>query len=289
VASELQQPSEVGWVKALVAEATNEANFKPLPSGDDKGSGLYLLEMCVDPLRRQEAILALRQLRPAVASGEQTLVNALVECGSNLEGVTLCEDHSSWMQRAPSATESERASMEEAVVASATPVKHFVPATTSAGKPCRHPWDGFLGQVTFGELSAGIGMFAACFEAAGAVCSYLVEPDVEMRGRAARVCRGRVLQYDSLMAVDPADLPWVHVLVAGTECQPFSKRGHRAAWGDDRAYTLIRAIHVAAVQQPWLCWFENVANILSLHEGRVLEAIEGMAEAAGFVLRVEEA
>ena len=51
-----------------------------------------------------------------------------------------------------------------------------------------------------------------------------------------------------------------------------------------RAYTLIRILHVAAVQQPWYVWVENVSNILVIKEGKVWQAIQAMAKLAGFHL-----
>ena len=58
-------------------------------------------------------------------------------------------------------------------------------------------------------------------------------------------------------------------------------------WKDDRAYTLIRTLHVAAVMQPWCCWLENVKNILHVHEGRVWKAVVSMARGAGYRIKVD--
>lgn len=221
--------------------------------------------------------------------GESTLVQDLMGCGSELSTAMLCESHVSWMQHAAPVADHELEQQRKLVAASKAPVGHYTPAVTTAGRPGRHPWDGHLGELSFGELSAGMGMFAACFEAAGASCEFLVEPDAEMLGRAVKACKSNPRTFESIVDVDPVDLPWVHVLVAGTECQPFSRRGKRGAWKDDRAYTLIRAIHTAAVMQPWLCWFENVQNLRVLHGGRVWEAVLGMVDAAGFVMKGEVA
>ena len=254
-----------------------------------KPDGLLLLELCSRPDRRQAAVHALRWMHLLEDDKESSLVKALVECGSHLPKAVLCSSHESWMQNALPVQEHELRWQKELVAASKAPVDHYVPAVTSAGQPSRHPWDGFLGELSFGELPAGMGMFAACFEAAGASCKYLVEPDAQMLARAQAVCSGSPVAFRSITEIDPSSLPWVHVLVAGTECQPFSKRGRRGAWKDDRAYTLIRAIHIAAVQQPWLCWFENVENIMTLHGGKVWEAVQGMVAAAGYVLMPEKA
>ena len=44
---------------------------------------------------------------------------------------------------------------------------------------------------------------------------------------------------------------------------------------------------MAAVQQPWVCWFENVSNVLNMQGGAVWAAVQGMARAAGFEVRAE--
>ena len=43
-------------------------------------------------------------------------------------------------------------------------------------------------------------------------------------------------------------------------------------------------MHIAAVQQPWVCFIENVENIMTIHDGAVWDAVLGMAAAAGFVM-----
>jgi site-specific DNA-cytosine methylase len=41
---------------------------------------------------------------------------------------------------------------------------------------------------------------------------------------------------------------------------------------------------VAAVQQPWYVWVENVSNLLVIKEGKVWQAVEAMARLAGYHL-----
>ena len=94
----------------------------------------------------------------------------------------------------------------------------FVPPTTPKRQAQRHPWHGEVGEITFGELAAGVGVFAAAFVSAGARCAYVVEPNDEKRQRAIANAGGDGVQgFRSVFDVDPADLPWTHVLVAGPE------------------------------------------------------------------------
>ena len=85
--------------------------------------------------------------------------------------------------------------------------------------------------------------------------------------------------------VDPADLEWVHIMVGGPECQPFSLAGKNPhGWLDDRAYTFLRALHMIAVQLPWLAFIENVQAVLDAENGEVWALIKGTLEAMGYVV-----
>ena len=50
----------------------------------------------------------------------------------------------------------------------------------------------------------------------------------------------------------------------------------------------MRVLHIAAVQQPWVCFVENVANIMTMKDGAVWDAIERMVTEAGFVLHAQD-
>jgi site-specific DNA-cytosine methylase len=89
-------------------------------------------------------------------------------------------------------------------------------------------------------------------------------------------------QYASAFEVDPASLPWVHVIMGGTCCQPFSRIGKRLGWADDRAYTTLRLLHIAVTQRNWFAVMENVAEILVAHDGRVWKLIRFVLESEGF-------
>jgi hypothetical protein len=64
--------------------------------------------------------------------------------------------------------------------------------------------------MTFTEVSAGIGMFAAAFEAAGMVCTKLVEPNERALQLAVKNCSVGSEQPSGLADVDPVDMLWTH-------------------------------------------------------------------------------
>lgn len=279
-----------GWVSKLVSEAKERGAFKDLPNGRVKADTVWLLELCEDETRRPAAIQALAWIGDARERKKSARPRVVQHCRSMLG------DRARWKQEEGEgehaqvepvrASEGDRVELLKAVVKSRPYV--YEPPTTVAYAPDRHPWHGQVDEMTFMEFAAGIGVFAACFVAAGMRCECLAEPKVEARERAAELCGGVRVQIDSAMDVDPADLPWVHGLVGGPECQPFSVAGKGRAFADERAYTLIRALHIAAVMQPWWVWMENVKAIESAQDGHVWKVVQGIAAGSGFKIRLTQ-
>jgi hypothetical protein len=61
----------------------------------------------------------------------------------------------------------------------------------------------------------------------------------------------------------------------------------RLGLADDRAYTMIRAMHLLAVMRPWCALLESTSNILAIHGGRVWIALRSMAAGAGFAIKAD--
>ena len=278
-----------GWVSGLVGEAKAAAAFKELPAGRVKTDTVWLLELCVNPARRPAAIQALEWVSDEREKKKSARPQAVRHCRQLLgDGVRWKgEGEAAQAQAEPARVEeAERVELLKAVVESEPYV--YEPPVTVAYAPDRHPWHGHVGEMTFMEFAAGIGVFAACFAAAGMRCECIAEPKVEARGRAVELCGGVRVQLDSAMDVDPVDLPWVHGLVGGPECQPFSVAGKGRGFADERAYTLIRALHIAAAMQPWWVWMENVKAIESAQDGKVWKVVQGIAAGSGFKIRLTQ-
>lgn len=158
----------------------------------------------------------------------------------------------------------------------------FEPPSTSVGDPDRHPWEGETGDLTVGEFAVGAGCFMATAVASGWTAQWMAEPKEGSRALARANCKGCPTVFESVFDVDPARLPWVHLLLGGACCQPFSKAGLGHGWGDDRAYSTIRFLHNVAVMQPYVAISENVQAVLAIHGGRVWTAVKGTLEATGF-------
>ena len=95
----------------------------------------------------------------------------------------------------------------------------------------------------------------------------MAEHDAETLDLTIRNCPDVRLVLRSVFDVDPMDLPWVHVLLGGACCQPFSRIGKQLGWRDDRAYTTLRMLHNMAAMRPWVLVSENVEAQRNIHDG----------------------
>ena len=205
-------------VKVLVEEAKRRAHFHGLPGGRKKSDAVWLFELCVHADRRVDAIRALAWLGAPHRDRARSFKTALLKGSNHLDGIEMSEDHSEWMDAMTDApvVDGEWKDRLDMAFTRLHPPAHK-PPVTEAGKPDYHPWLGHVGTVTFGELAAGAGHFAAHFNAAGAECAYVVEPRPEVLERATANAGGTPQAFDSVMSVDPVDLPWTHILVGGAE------------------------------------------------------------------------
>lgn len=93
------------------------------------------------------------------------------------------------------------------------------------------------------------------------------------------------MTFRSIFTIDPIDLPWVHVLLGGACCQPFSRIGKQLGWRDDRAYTTLRMLHNTAAMRPWVLVSENVEAQRNIHNGSVWGLITGVLRILGYTVQ----
>ena len=260
--------------------------FKPLQGGRQKDRVVKLLELASVEDLRHKVVQALQWLRQRRQDVPYKVSEMISKCAGFVPGVDWLQ--SSWKSGAGPVLDSERDWLRTLEIAQNTKPYQFTPVRTAAVTPDRHPWDGYTGTMEFTEISAGIGMFAAAFEAAGMKCVHLVEPNVRALALAVRNCSIESAAPSGLSDVDPGDLQWSHGLVGGPECQPYSSAGKQRAWEDPRSYTLLRALHTMAVMKPWWVWLENVAAIETVKEGAVWGVVQEISELAGYEVRLTQ-
>ena len=270
----------------LVGIAQGLALFKSGANPGVKPRVVWLLELASVGEWRQAAVQAIHRLGVQRKRAPYRVTEAISKCAAFVPSVEWLDVGS--LKGAPPVSESEREWQRNIVVAQKSKPYEFTPMVTEAVIPDRHPWDGYVDPMTFTEVSAGIGMFAAAFEAAGMVCTKLVEPNERALQLAVKNCSVGSEQPSGLADVDPADMLWTHGLVGGPECQPYSSAGRQRAWADPRSYTLLRTLHLMAVMKPWWVWLENVSAIQTALEGGVWEVVQEIAAMSGYEVKITQ-
>lgn len=268
----LDDPISEQQVQRLVELAKTRRDFKAWSR--PKHDVVWLLEMARDRDHRKDAMEALQAIvsDDSVGDAKRMMLKAVSQCaqhltkggvegtGSARQTASVVEDpkgHKLWV---------------------------FKPPTTEQGPVNRHPWEGVLSGVTVGEFAAGAGCFMATAIGVGMRGEWLAESDDTTRALAMENCPSVKQELRSIYDRDPLDLPWVHVLLGGACCQPFSRAGKQQAWEDDRAYTTIRFMHNMAAMRPWMAVSENVRALLTVKKGAVWKVVKGVLQRLGYVV-----
>ena len=192
----------------MVEEAQNLKGFVELPAGREKSDTVWLMELASVPAARPRAMQALLWLQEQRENTGKRLGSAMAICSLHLPDTRVSEDHEEWVRQMPEVgdqAQEQRRRINDSL------------RITPLGEADRHPWHGLAGPVTFGDVGAGSGLFAAVFAEAGATCGFLAEPKGDARERAVSNCRWKPVILDTIQQVDPAFVPWVHILQGGPE------------------------------------------------------------------------
>jgi hypothetical protein len=271
-------------IEELTAEARGMAMFKGADSATDV---VLLLEMCPLPHRKSEAVQALEFLLLS-HSGAARMNEAVRSCSGEVSGMEMRKTRAQMREAAP-VREGEFARAAELKRAMKTQPFCFAPPITEPGDPDRHPWDGLVGvNPSFTDFSGGIGSMAACFADAG--FEVVAVSAVGNRRRLVQQNAPRAVITGDWLSVDPVDVRWSHGIGIGCSpaSQPFSRGGKQLAWADDRAYGVLKTLHLIAVVQPRWCHMEVAQAFETADGGRVWSLLQAVAKAVGFVARLRK-
>lgn len=87
--------------------------------------------------------------------------------------------------------------------------------------------------------------------------------------------------------LEMAGVSRVDVLVGGPPCQPFSIVGKRQGGKDDRAGLVFDFVRLAKELRPQAVFFENVPNLATIDEGKVLDELASSFEKIGYAVSAE--
>jgi DNA (cytosine-5)-methyltransferase 1 len=134
--------------------------------------------------------------------------------------------------------------------------------------------------TTFVDLFAGIGGFHVAAKHFGLKCVFASEIDEE----AKKVYHQNfgLMPYGDITSVNMDQIPDHDLLCAGFPCQPFSIIGKRDGFDDARDFLFFEVAKVVAEKRPKLVMLENVKQLATASDGKILTCIISTLEALGY-------
>ena len=146
-------------------------------------------------------------------------------------------------------------------------------------------------EMTFLDFFSGIGGFRRGFELCGMVCKGHCEIDrhADRSYRAMFDVKEDEWYRDDITKVQPGELPRVNLWCGGFPCQDVSISGRRRGLAGERSglfFEMVRLLKGTPAQSrpEWLV-FENVRNLLSIHQGWDFAAV--LCSLAGLGYHIE--
>jgi DNA (cytosine-5)-methyltransferase 1 len=132
----------------------------------------------------------------------------------------------------------------------------------------------------FIDLFAGIGGFRVALEKCGGECVFTSEIDKHAK-ESYKKNFGDNPKGD-ITEIHNKKIPKHDVLCAGFPCQSFSISGNRGGMDDDRGRLFFEIVRIAEHHKPSIMLLENVRNILSIDNGKVIENIKSELDRIGY-------
>ena len=135
-------------------------------------------------------------------------------------------------------------------------------------------------MATFADVCCGIGGFHVALSRLGLQCVFACDIDSECR--AVYKENFGIEPASDLTKIDAADVPPFDVLCAGFPCQPFSKAGAQAGFGDERGNIFFELCRFIVHHRPTHLLLENVRNFATHDKGNTWAVVRQRLTAMGY-------
>lgn len=138
-------------------------------------------------------------------------------------------------------------------------------------------------MYSFIDLFCGIGGFRVALERKGMKCVFSSEIDTHASDMYERNFGDR--PHGDITEIPEKDIPKHDILCAGFPCQSFSISGNHGGLKDTRGRLFYEVIRIAKYHKPYILLLENVKNILTIDNGKVIHTIETKLKEIGYSVR----
>lgn len=134
----------------------------------------------------------------------------------------------------------------------------------------------------FVDLFSGIGGFRYALEKKGMKCVFSSEIDAKAQEAYSKNFGEK--PHGDITEIPEKAIPAHDILCAGFPCQSFSISGDMKGLDDNRGRLFYDIVRIAQYHQPYVLLLENVKNILTVDDGKVIQTIETKLDEIGYVL-----
>lgn len=137
-------------------------------------------------------------------------------------------------------------------------------------------------KFKFIDLFAGIGGIRTGFESVGGECVFTSEWD-ESAKKTYQTNFGE-LPYGDITKINPIEIPFFDILLAGFPCQPFSQAGLKKGFDDTRGTLFFNIAKIVKHHKPEVVFLENVRNFATHDNGNTFKVIKKTLEDLGYTV-----
>ena len=134
----------------------------------------------------------------------------------------------------------------------------------------------------FIDLFCGIGGFRYALEKKGMECVF--SSDIDEKAREVYKQNFGETPSGDISEIPEKKIPAHDILCAGFPCQSFSISGDMKGLQDPRGRLFYDIVRIAEFHQPYVLLLENVKNILTVGDGKVIKTIEEKLDEIGYTL-----
>ena len=132
----------------------------------------------------------------------------------------------------------------------------------------------------FIDLFCGIGGFRLALEKQGMQCVF--SSDIDKKVQEVYYKNFGDKPFGDITEIPEKKIPKHDILCAGFPCQPFSISGNKNGVLDDRGRLFYEIVRIAEYHKPYILLLENVKNLISIDNGKILKTIETKLDEIGY-------